>query len=268
MASFLTTILALAAVGAPDAANVAGGAFDRIDRHVNATICNNYDDEDVDGFDVVGFDDDEIGARGGRGGRGGRSYGRAPFGGGRGGGRSSSSSRMQQGGRMMQGGRSSRSQQGAGGHGYNFPPNTQVPPWLRGSFGVHGPSEQLHVLPLQAETNSGVFTSAIANIQYSARPQKPFRGERLVTQLIRTGASATGVLPVSTGIFVGVELQQVEQGNIPCETWPVTAFGVRLAFIDCLPGILIKYPVTLVGALAVGDTITLLVTLLGRVLAG
>jgi hypothetical protein len=257
--AFLSSALALAAAGAQDAANVAAITFDRIDRAINANVCDNYDD-DMDGdFDVVG-DDEELGARGGRGGRGG--YGRSP---GRGGAfRGHPGSRGAQRGPQVQRGQHPRQ---AGG-GYNFPPGTHVPPWLRGAYGVHGPSEQLHVLPLQPETNNGVFTSAIANIQYSARPQKPFRGERLVTQLIRAGASAAAVLPESTGIFVGVDLQQVEQGNIPVETWPVTAFGVRLAFVDCLPGILIKYPVTLVGALAVGDTITLLVTLLGRVLAG
>ena len=128
----------------------------------------------------------------------------------------------------------------------------------------------LHVMPLVPDVNNGVFSSAVGSsaiITYIARPQKPFRGERIITSISFFGPTATAQ-PQSTGIFVGVDLQQVEAGNIPLSTWAASAFGVRLAMVDAEPGIEIQIPVVLVGAtLLTTDTITVSVTILGRVLA-
>jgi hypothetical protein len=223
-------------------------------------------DDDVDGeFDVVGYTDQGEPVMVGRGaaasrGRPGasRSMQRG------GGGRNSQALAM---GRGASAGRNLAQQRGGMG-GYPFPSGTQVPPWLKGGFGVHGPSEQLHVMPLVPQTNNGIFTATITSIEFIARPQKPFRGERLITSTVNSGTTAAGTSAQSTGIFVGVDLQQVEAGNIPVSTWAATAFGVRLAMVDALPGIEIRIPCVLVGTLTSPDTVAISFTVLGRVLAG
>lgn len=226
---------------------------------------------DLDGeeFDVVGYADDGsplLGATGRS--RGGAGRGQGAFG------------RTAHGGqsRGAQRGHAPTASRGFGSRGQGFqgmshpgafpglPSGVQAPPWMNGAWGVNPPNEMLHVMPLVAQTNGGVFTAAITAVEFIARPQKPFRGERLITTVTRAGAA--GALPVSTGIFVGVDLQQVESGDIPIETWLATAFGVRLAMVDALPGIEIRVPVIITGAAITStDTVTVTITVLGRVLA-
>jgi hypothetical protein len=217
---------------------------------------------DIDGeeFDVVGHDEygaPLLGATGrsrSGGGRGG--HGRSPGGG----------SRSAQRGGGGFGSRGGSAMQRGGGSFPGLPQGVHAPSWMNGAWGVNPPNEMLHVMPLVADTNGGVFTSTVSAVEFIARPQKPFRGERLITTVTRAGAA--GALPVSTGIFVGVDLQQVESGNIPIETWLATAFGVRLAMVDALPGIEIRVPVIIAGAAITStDTVTVTVTVLGRVLA-
>lgn len=157
-----------------------------------------------------------------------------------------------------------------GMHGSHFPglpSGTRAPGWMNGAWGVNPPNEMLHVLPLIPQSNAGIFAAAVTAIQFLTRPQKPFRGERLLSTTTNTGASAPGVSVQSTAIFVGVDLQQVESGNIPVATWAATAFGVRLAMVDALPGIEISIPCISVGTLAGTDTVAITLVLLGRVLA-
>jgi len=138
---------------------------------------------------------------------------------------------------------------------------------MNGAWGVNPPNEMLHVLPLIPQANAGIFTATVTGIQFLTRPQKPFRGERLLSTTTNTGTSAPGVSVQSTAIFVGVDLQQVESGNIPVATWAATAFGVRLAMVDALPGIEISIPCVSVGTLAGTDSVAITMVLLGRVLA-
>ena len=263
--SFLSTVLALA--GAADVA--AATEFDRIDRAVNANVCDNWDaDGDyADGdFDVVGYDDVGASPRGGRGrsmpgghpaGRGGRSANLSHRGGGFG--RGGMGPGM--GGRGMGPGTSHP--------GNLLPPGAPSPPWFQSAFGVSPNTEQMHILPLTPQTNGGVFSAAVAAISYQARPQRPFRGERPLVTLQATGASAVGVQPFSTLITVGVIPQQVEIGNIPITLWAATAFGVRLAMTDAAPGVLINFPVQLPtpNPIAGADTLLVQIALIGRVLA-
>lgn len=231
-------------------------------------VRNDMSYEDVDGdFDVVGFDAETglpiVGARGSARGRSGAGRGHSPAG--RGG------ANMQR-GAMNHGGRPGGGSRGFAGTGYpggfpGLPSGVSAPSWMNGAWGVNPPNEMLHVLPLLPQTNAGIFTAAVTSIQFLTRPQKPFRGERLLSTTTNTGASAPGVSVQSTAIFVGVDLQQVESGNIPIATWAATAFGVRLAMVDALPGIEISIPCVSVGTLAGTDSVAITLVLLGRVLA-
>lgn len=139
----------------------------------------------------------------------------------------------------------------------------QRPPW-RGSQlapGVVAPDEGLVPLPL------GNFTFSVANGQvftFSGQMQKPFRGERLLVTVQRTGTSAVGRLLGQ--IFVGTDLSQADVQQLELESiGNPLAFGVRLTMKPAQPGVFIRIPVTLSSAITSTDTIFASISLLGRI---
>lgn len=131
--------------------------------------------------------------------------------------------------------------------------------------GVPPPSEGLEPLPFIPSANNGVFDSTTSSILWEARPQRPFRGERIIAIVSRT-AGAGGFVPViNPGIFVGTNLQAAELGEQPLETYAPNAFGVRLTFVQAGPGLFIKVPVEVKGgAIPPGERIAVSITILGR----
>ena len=131
-----------------------------------------------------------------------------------------------------------RSMPSAGSQGRTLgaPINGQVP-WRQAQLGpgVNAPTEGLYPLPLVPQTNNGVLTPAIGTIVFSAQPQKPFRGERLIATIVKS-AGATAVDVQSTNFFVGTDLQQAFSGNISLSIFSNTAVGVRLALSHVMPG--------------------------------
>jgi hypothetical protein len=112
--------------------------------------------------------------------------------------------------------------------------------------GMWGPRAGLELLPMQATIpqfdalNTGPIT-------FTARPQRPFRPERLIAKVGRSGTSAQGQLIMCDGIYVGTKLQQLQLGAFDIEVYSETAFGVRMA-LDCAdPGIEIQVPIHLLG---------------------
>jgi hypothetical protein len=140
------------------------------------------------------------------------------------------------------------------------------PGWRAGQVapGVQLPREGLEPLPLVPDTNGGQFTAAVTAIRWSARPQRPFRGERLLVQVLRSGASAAALAVLGQGFFVGTALQQLQIGGLNLEFFAATAFGVRLDLMPAEPGIDITTLVNLSGALAGADFINVQMMLLGR----
>lgn len=131
--------------------------------------------------------------------------------------------------------------------------------------GVQAPREGLEPLPLVADgAGDGTFSASVTTLTFRARPQRPFRGERLLASVLRSGTSAAGVAALTTGIFVGTALQQLQIGNFNLEFFAPTAFGVRLDLIPAEPGIDIAINTALSGTLAGSDTINVQLLLLGR----
>lgn len=128
--------------------------------------------------------------------------------------------------------------------------------------GVPNPGQGLEPLPLQPNVNNGVFTAAIHNIQFTARPQAPFRAERLLTSVRRTGAA--GVQIQATNLFIGRRLQLVELGNFDIEFFSPTAFGVRLNLVASEPGVLIRIDCIDTPAVAGADTVAVSMMFLGH----
>lgn len=134
---------------------------------------------------------------------------------------------------------------------------TQVAP------GVIAPDQGLLTLPMNGAGGTNTFTSTVPQITFQGQLQKPFRGERLLVSVIRTGATATGRLLGQ--IFVGTDLQQLDIAGVDIEQIGTpNAFGVRLTMKPAQPGVFIRIVTTLSSALGAGDTIFASVQLLGR----
>lgn len=134
--------------------------------------------------------------------------------------------------------------------------------------GVDVPGQVIEQLPFRAD-NNGVFTGGgpTAGLFY-ARPQRAFRGERLLVSVAKS-AGATGVqVVINPGIFVGTNLVGADLGDTPIEAFAANAFGVRMMLSQATPGMEIKIPVELRGTLLVGESISIAVVVFGRSIRG
>jgi hypothetical protein len=137
-------------------------------------------------------------------------------------------------------------------------------PWRQTQLapGVQAPGGGLIPLPLTAETAGGVFAAATTTISFSARPQKPYRPERLLATVRRSGAAGTIIL--CDTMFVGTDLQTAEVGSFDVEVFGPTAFGVRLCLKPCEPGILVRLSCRAAPAPGGADTVAVSLMFLGQ----
>jgi len=118
--------------------------------------------------------------------------------------------------------------------------------------GVIQPDEGLVPLPMTATAGSpaGTFTSTLPQITFQGQLQKPFRAERLLVSVVRTGTDATGRL--LTQLFVGTDLQGAEIAGWDAELiGQANSFGTRLTCKAAEPGVQIRLIVTLSNAMTV-----------------
>lgn len=137
------------------------------------------------------------------------------------------------------------------------------PGWRRRlAPGVPQPGQGLEPLPLVPNLNGGIFTAAIAAIEFVGRPQRPMQPERLLVNVRRTGAA--GTLIFCSGIFAGTNLQQVQRGNLNIENFGPTAFGVRLSMVQVEPGVDFAMPCIAAPVPAGADTVAVSIDVLGH----
>lgn len=118
------------------------------------------------------------------------------------------------------------------------------PAWRQGIVtpGIALPRQGLEMLTFVPDSNNGIFDTGNigALITFTARPQRPFRPERLVAFVSRTADAVAGVpagFVLSDGIFVGTTLNQLTRGEFNIEVYGPTAFGVRMSLSEASPGI-------------------------------
>lgn len=132
--------------------------------------------------------------------------------------------------------------------------------------GVIQPDEGLVPLPMSALAGSppGTFTATTTSMTFQGQLQKPFRGERPLVSVVRTGASATGRVLVQ--LFVGTDLQGAEifPWDLELLAQPA-AFGTRLTMKQAEPGVQIRFIATLSGAPTGTDSIFVSLQVLGRI---
>jgi hypothetical protein len=132
--------------------------------------------------------------------------------------------------------------------------------------GVPTPGYGVFPVPLTPAANNGVFDSAHANITYSTIAQVPFRGERLLTRVGRTGAAGSLVF-AQNGVYIGIRPQMGVLGNLNLENYSATAFGVRLVMQPAEQGAQIQV-FAFVNPVPTGtDTVALSIEILGRIAA-
>lgn len=146
----------------------------------------------------------------------------------------------------------------------------QQPPAWRGpqlAPGVMAPFEGLVPLQLLPDLNNGILTPAFPNIVFSAQPQKPFRGQRVVAVIGRSTGAAATVPVIRGGIYVGTDLQAASVGDQPLDMYAPTAFGVEQVFTPAGPGISVRVPVSSIAAVPAGESVAISLTILGRYIA-
>lgn len=132
--------------------------------------------------------------------------------------------------------------------------------------GVPTPGYGVFPIPLTPVSNNGIFTGGVANIEFRAVAQIPFRGERLVTQVARNGPTALGALCfANNGVHIGIRPQVGVLGPINLETFARDAFGVRMVMQPATQGAEIRVFAFVQPALTGTDTLALSLEILGRV---
>lgn len=105
-----------------------------------------------------------------------------------------------------------------------------TPRWMNSttSQGVSRPQEEMDFLPFTPVTILvGASTGTL-----NSRPQRPFRGERLILGAlnITAGTDASNNATINPAIFVGAVQVGAAQGGTPFSAFRADAFGVRLSF--------------------------------------
>lgn len=135
------------------------------------------------------------------------------------------------------------------------------PGWRQGQLapGVQAPDQGLLTLPMGSFT----FTASAQTNTFSGQVQKPFRGERFLIRVVRTGTTATGTILAQ--LFVGTDLAMLDVAPVDLESLASPqAFGVRLTMKPAQPGVFIRALCTLDTVLTTTDTIKVSLQLLGR----
>jgi hypothetical protein len=159
---------------------------------------------------------------------------------------------------------------GGGGSGRAAGPRLQLQPkpdWRAGQVapGVQAPQEGMVPLPLIGQP-SGTFSATVPAITFVGQVQEPYRPERLLVSLVRTGTTAAAPR-VMGQLFVGTKLQQAQIAAFDIELiGTANAFGVRLSCQQVEPGVFVNLQCVLTGALTTTDTILVNSMFLGRVI--
>lgn len=118
------------------------------------------------------------------------------------------------------------------------------------------------VEPLGFAVFAFTATSGLTLVQ-TARPQKPFKGSRVVIDIARTGASATGLVSIAD-LSIGTRPVLVNRAQpIPAGAFAPTAFGIELMMDDAGPGIDITLQLVISAAPTTVDTVVVGATILG-----
>lgn len=138
-----------------------------------------------------------------------------------------------------------------------------TPRWMSAttSQGVSRPHEEMDFLPFATFD----ITAATPTGFLLARPQRPFRGERLIMSAVQAGDNQDFNVVIDPAIYVGAVQVGGAQGATPATAFGANAFGVRLSFPAAGQGTDIKIFVRALATPGAEDApISVSATLIGR----
>jgi len=145
----------------------------------------------------------------------------------------------------------------------NYGANASRLPYRRLVPQVPGsPAIGLRLQPLGFPTQIFTSTSGTA-LRALSRPQRPFKGKRLVVDIARTGASATGLVSI-TAITIGTNNQLVSTDPVGAAAFAATAFDVNLELAACTTALDIAVAYSVTAAPTTTDHIDIATTLFGE----
>lgn len=136
-------------------------------------------------------------------------------------------------------------------------PSQRIIPSIPGA-----PAIGVKLQPLGFNVVTFTATSGTA-LPATTRPQKPFKGRRLVVDIARSGATATGLVAIAS-VLVGVNNQFVSTGSVGAGAFAPTAFDCNVELSACTSALDITVNYTLSAAPTMTDTVTIGTTLFGE----
>jgi hypothetical protein len=124
------------------------------------------------------------------------------------------------------------------------------------------PSVGIRLQPLGFPTVAFTSTSGTA-LTSTTRPQRPFKPKRLVVDVARTGASATGLV-TCTGLFIGTNNQFVSTAPIGVAAFGATAFDTNIELAACTTALDVTVNYAISAAPAMTDRVDLATTMFGE----
>jgi hypothetical protein len=136
-------------------------------------------------------------------------------------------------------------------------PSQRIVPSIPGVPALGVKLQPLGFSDVQFNATSGTSLTA------TTRPQKPFKGRRLVVELARTGATATGLVKI-TSITIGVNNQFVSTGSVSAGAFAANGFDVNVELSACSTALDINVNYTISAAPAMTDKVDVGTTMFGE----
>lgn len=167
-----------------------------------------------------------------------------------------------------------------GGRGLPMaPPRMFAPPQMpyqgfrpQGNYGIPAgrimpsipgaPAIGVKLQPLGFNAITFTATSGLT-LPATTRPQKPFKGKRLVADIARTGTTATGLVTI-TSLTIGVNNQFVSTGPVGAGAFAAGAFDTNVELSACSTALDITVNYAINVAPTMTDTVAIATTLFGE----
>jgi hypothetical protein len=123
------------------------------------------------------------------------------------------------------------------------------------------PAIGVRLQPLGFGATAFTLTSGTI-LALTARPQRPFRGQRLIVDVARTGTTATGLVTL-TRVDVGTQNQLVSSGALSVTAFAATAFDANIQIDPATPGIDMTLQFAITAAPTTTDRVDISATIFG-----
>ena len=136
-------------------------------------------------------------------------------------------------------------------------PSQRIIPSIPGAPAIGVKLQPLGFTVVTFSASSGTALTA------TTRPQKPFKGKRLVVDIARAGTTSTGLVTI-TAINVGVNNQLVSSGAVGAGAFAATSFDTNVELSACSSALDITVNYAINTAPTTTDTVAISTTLFGE----